>query len=137
MSDSEPFGQRTVRLGFATSEQVRMALQTQAMLAEKSGLLGEILVEMGWLDPQDYMRLVQELSAKETPGDRSHEEIQKRFAECAVTEGYVDGEKMTQARKIQSSFTRKNRLIGQIMLEMEFLTSEQCRQVIETYPNDE
>lgn len=133
MFDSEPFGQRAVRLGLATSEQVRLALQTQSMMAEKSGLIGEILVEMGWLDPQDYMSLVQDLLENDEAG-KAHSDIQERFVKHALERGYADEKRIAEARKIQEGFTRKMRLIGQIMVDMNFLTTEECRKIIETYP---
>ncbi len=134
MFDSEPFGQRAVRLGLATSEQVRLALQTQVVLSQKSGLLGEILVEMGWLDPQDYMSLVQELIEKSGGGVENHEEIQEAFVREALARGFISGDRLKEARKIQEGFNRKNRLIGQIMVEMGFISPEECKQIIKTYP---
>jgi len=132
--DSEPFGQRAVRLGFATSEQVRMALKTQSMMAEKSGLIGEILVEMGWLDPQDYMSLVQELLEKTEGSDKQHDKIQEDFVTLAVERGFVDEGRVSEARRIQQGFARKIRLIGQIMVDMGFITPDECEKIIETYP---
>jgi len=132
--DSEPFGQRAVRLGFATSEQVRMALKTQSMMAEKSGLIGEILVEMGWLDPQDYMSLVQELLEKTEGSDKQHDKIQEDFVTLAVERGFVDEDRVSEARRIQQGFARKIRLIGQIMVDMGFITPDECEKIIETYP---
>ncbi|MHC4712406.1 MAG: hypothetical protein ACYTAN_03915 [Planctomycetota bacterium] len=134
MFDSEPFGQRAVRLGLATSEQVRHALQTQVVLSQKSGLLGEILVEMGWLDPQDYMSLVQELIEKCGKEVENHEEVQDAFVQEALARGYISGDRLKEAQKIQEGFNRKNRLIGQIMVEMGFISPEECEQIIKTYP---
>jgi len=131
--DSEPFGQRAVRLGLATSEQVRLALQTQSIMAEKSGLIGEILVEMGWLDPQDYVSLVQELLDDDEAG-KAHNDIQERFVKRTLECGYADENRIAEARKIQEGFTRKIRLIGQVMVDMGFITTEECRKIIETYP---
>ena len=134
MFDSEPFGQRAVRLGLATSEEVRLALKTQSMMAEKSGLIGEILVEMGWLDPQDYMSLVQELLEQSECDSKDHKDIQEEFVKQALERKYVGEEQLGAARKIQEGFARKIRLIGQIMVEMGFITSEECQKVMETYP---
>lgn len=132
MFDSEAFGQRAVRLGLATSEQVRIALQTQSIMAEKSGLLGEILVEMDWLDPQDYMSLVQELLDDDEAG-KAHDSIQEKFVTRALECGYTDEDRITEARKIQEGFTRKIRLIGQVMVDMGFITLDECRKIMETY----
>lgn len=138
MFDSEPFGQRAVRLGLVTSNQVRQALETQEMLGQKSGLLGEILVEMGWLDPQDYMKIVSSL-VEETDGvSRSHSELQEQFVKTAIEMGCVDERVVEQARKIQSGYVRKIRLIGQIMVDMGFLDDQQCERILQTYrDNDE
>ncbi len=138
MFDSEPFGQRAVRLGLVTSNQVRQALETQKMLGQKSGLLGEILVEMGWLDPQDYMKIVSSL-VEETDGvSRSHSELQEQFVKTAIEMGCVDERVVEQARKIQSGYVRKIRLIGQIMVDMGFLDDQQCERILQTYrDNDE
>ncbi len=134
MFDSEPFGQRAVRLGFATSEQVRLALATQAMIVEKSGLIGEILVEMEWLDPQDYMCLVQELLEKGDGTQKSHHDIQEEFIARALESGHIDAERVNEARRIQESFTRKIRLIGQVMVDMGFITPSECQDIMDTYP---
>ena len=132
--ESEPFGQRAVRLGLVTSEQVRQALETQKILAEKAGLLGEILVEMGWLDPMHYIEVVQELAESKEGGSR--EQIQERFAEVALERGYIEAGQLTEARRIQSTRTQKNKLIGQIMVEMGILGPEERDRVLATYSDD-
>jgi hypothetical protein len=135
--DSEPFGQRAVRLGLATSEQVRQALETQNILAQKSGMLGEILVEMGWLDAQDYMKLVQRIIDDAPPGG-TREEMEELFVKTAVADGIVEEGRIEQAKRIQTQFKLKNRLIGQIMVEMGHLSSDQLDQILNTYDgNDE
>ncbi len=134
MFDSEPFGQRAVRLGMATSEQVRLALETQVMLAQKSGLLGEILVEMGWLDAQDYLKIVQDLAKERSGGSRNHEDLQEAFVDEALERGCVSRDRLEEAKTIQANFTRKNRLIGQVMVEMGFITAEECKEILKTYP---
>ena len=133
MFGTEPFGQRAVRLGLVTSEQVRLALETQGMLASKSGLIGEIFVEMGWLDPQDYMKLVQQVTADAANQGKGHKELQEEFIRRALEGEFVDEDAVDQARRIQAGFTLKNRLIGQIMVEMGFISPEECKQVLETY----
>lgn len=132
--DYEPFGQRTVRLGLATSEQVREALETQRLLAEKAGLLGEILVEMGWLDPTHYIEIVQQLADDKTLSDR--EVIQEKFAELALEKGYVTPTQVKEGRRIQSTRTHKNKLIGQIMVEMGIIASGDRDRVLATYKDD-
>ena len=133
--ESEPFGQRAVRLGFVTSEQVREALETQKLLGEKAGLLGEILVEMGWMDPQQYIEIVQELMEE---GNASpHEDIQEAFIARATDRNYVEAAYVDQAKRIQSGWTRKNKLIGQVMVELGFLESDQLKEILATYGNNE
>lgn len=131
MFESEPFGQRAVRLGLVTSQQVREALETQQLLSEKSGLLGEILVEMGWMDPQHYIEIVQELMEEDADAER--ERIQERFVARATEKHYVNPDQVDQARKIQSGWSRKNKLIGQVMVEMGFIRPEQLQNVLTTY----
>ena len=133
MFGSEPFGQRAVRLGFATSDQVRQALETQSMLACKSGLIGEILVEMGWLNPQDYIKIVQQLTAGGASEGKSHKELQEGFVRAALAQGLVDEERVAEARLIQSRFKRRNRLIGQVMVEMGIISAQECERILETY----
>ena len=134
MVDSEPFGQRAVRLGLATSEQVRQALETQKILAEKAGLLGEILVEMGWLDPVHYIEVVQELAENDEEEDR--EQVQERFAQMALERDYIESEQLEQARQIQSTRTQKNKLIGQIMVEMGILAGGERDRVLKSYSSN-
>lgn len=134
MFDSEPFGQRAVRLGFATSEQVREAVETQKMLAEKAGLIGEILVEMGWLTAEQYIDIVQQI-AEEHQGD--HDAAQEAFITNARKKHKLDPTHVDLARKIQSGWIRKNKLIGQVMVELGFISAEQLEQIIATYRNDD
>ena len=129
--ESEPFGQRAVRLGLATSEQVREALETQKLLAEKAGLLGEILVEMGWLDPMRYIEVVEEVSSME--GQNAPGGVQERFIEALLRRNYVANHDLDNARKIQADRIRKNKLIGQIMVEMGILDPIDRDRVLATY----
>ena len=133
MFDCEPFGQRAVRLELATSEQVRLALETQAMMAQKSGLLGEILVEMGWLDAQDYLKLVQDLVKANSDDSNNHDDLQEVFVAEALKRDSVSRERLEEAKTIQANFTRKNRLIGQVMVEMGFITADECKKILKTY----
>jgi len=133
MFDSEPFGQRAVRLGFVTSEQVRDALVTQQMLAQKAGLIGEILVEMGWLEPTQYIEVVHELA--ETEERKPHGEAQEAFVDLALGRKYVEPLHVEMARKIQSGWIRKNKLIGQVMVELGYLKPGQLDTIIATYSN--
>ncbi|MCD6405804.1 MAG: hypothetical protein J7M19_08250 [Planctomycetes bacterium] len=137
MLDSEPFGQRAVRLGMATSDQVRQALDTQEMLGQKSGLLGEILVEMGWLNPQDYMNIVLSLVEEADGVSRSHSELQEEFVRTALERGCIDERAVEQATKIQSGYVRKIRLIGQVMVDMGFLNDQQCERILQTYRDND
>jgi len=134
--DSEPFGQRAVRLGFATSEQVRYALETQRMLSRKSGLIGEIMVEMGWLDEQSYMRIVDELVRGDDESEKDHDELQQDFVRTALERGDISPENIEQARKIRDKFDHKGELIGQIMVELGYITPEECEEILSTYPDD-
>ena len=132
--DYEPFGQRTVRLGLATSEQVREALETQRLLAEKAGLLGEILVEMGWLDPTYYIEIVQQLADDKTPSGRAT--VQERFTKLALEKGCVTPDQVKEGRRIQSTRTHKNKLIGQIMVEMGIIAPRDRDRVLATYKDN-
>ena len=134
MFDSEPFGQRAVRLGLITSEQVREALETQKLLAEKAGLLGEILVEMNWLDAIKYIEIVEQLSQEDAVRER--DKIQDRFIQIALQNGYVTMDNISEARKIQADRVRKNKLIGQIMVEMGILDPTERDKVLATYKNN-
>ena len=134
MFDSEPFGQRDVRLGLITSEQVREALETQKLLAEKAGLLGEILVEMNWLDAIKYIEIVEQLSQEDAVRER--DKIQDRFIQIALQNGYVTMDNISEARKIQADRVRKNKLIGQIMVEMGILDPTERDKVLATYKNN-
>lgn len=134
MFGAEPFGQRAVRLGLVTSEQVREALETQKLLAEKAGLLGEILVEMGWLDAIKYIEIVEQLSREE--GHLEREKIQQRFVEIALQKGYVTSENIEEGRRIQVDRVRKNKLIGQIMVEMGILDPADRDRVLATYADN-
>lgn len=135
MFDSEPFGQRAVRLGFATSEQVREALETQKLLSEKGGLLGEILVEMGWLSADRYIEVVQALMEDSVEGTRA--EIQETFISRVLAKGYVTAENVDCARKIQAGWSRKGKLIGQVMVEMGILRAAQLEDILSSYRKDD
>ncbi len=126
MFDSEPFGQRAVRLGFVTSEQVREALDTQRLMGEKSGLIGEILVEMGWMDSDRYVEVVQGMMEEGVEGDR--EAIQGEFVGRALAKGYITQQSVEHARKIQAGWSRKNKLIGQVMVDMGYLVPADLRE---------
>lgn len=129
----EPFGQRAVRLGYATSEQVRQGLETQQMLAAKGSLLGEILVEMGWMDTAVYIQILQELV---NCGKANHHELQDLFVQKALDRGKVDPVRIDEARKIQANWNRKNKLIGQIMVELGYITVSERDDIMRTYKND-
>ena len=117
--DSEPFGQRAVRLGLATSEEIREALETQKILAEKAGLLGEILVEMNLMDPMHYIEIVGELADYDEEAMQVN--VQDHFVEVALERGYINEAQLAEARKVQVNRMNKNKLIGQIMVEMGIL----------------
>lgn len=133
MFDAEPFGQRAVRLGLATSQQVRQALETQDMLKQKAGLLGEILVEEGWLDPQNYMETVQEIVAEAEQKGHSGADLQEVFAKRVVEKGHVSPGTVAKAMELQSEPARKFQLIGQIMVEMGFLNDQERNRIVATY----
>lgn len=62
MSHTEPIGERAVRLGLATTDNVAAALREQHSRASagRGPLLGALLVEMGLLTPAQLVRLLDE-----------------------------------------------------------------------------
>jgi hypothetical protein len=118
-----------------TSEQVREALETQKMLAEKAGLLGEILVEMGWMDPMHYIEVVQDLTDKHEVATR--DKIQEEFVTIALAKGYVTSERVREARLVQSTRTHRNKLIGQIMVEMGLIAPDDRDRILATYRDND
>jgi len=130
----EPFGQRAVRLGFMTSDEVRQALETQSLLARKSGLVGEILVEMGFLNLQQYLEIVQDLA--DSDEGKTHDQMQGEFVKKALEKGYVTTQNIEDARTIQLTRPPRNKLIGQIMVEMGLLKPHERDAILATYDDD-
>jgi len=61
------FGFMAVKKGFATPEQVTKALEVQFeenVLAEKHRLIGEILIDMGFMNTSQVDEVLEEMSAK-------------------------------------------------------------------------
>ena len=129
LKNSEPFGQRAVRLGFVTSEQVRRALETQDMLARKGGLIGEILVEQGWMDPEAHIGAIREISSNAAA---TAQEAEERFIALSLKRSLVTREDVDKAREIQRRRS-KNSLIGQILVEMGVITPQNRDRILATY----
>lgn len=73
MGKMEPFGQITIRLGFATSAQVQAALEVQDSLrkAGRPRLIGMIMLEMGMISSEqliEVLKFYETRSAATPPG---------------------------------------------------------------------
>ncbi len=60
MAKSEPFGQITIRMAFATEAQVQAALEVQDALrkAGKPRLIGMIMLEMGMISSEQLIEVL-------------------------------------------------------------------------------
>jgi hypothetical protein len=60
-------------------------------------------------------------------------EIRKRFGFVAIEKGYITTEQLIEAKKLQvreEIATRRRRFIGEILLELRYMDSSECDEVL-------
>lgn len=108
------FGELLVEKGYATEEQVEIALGLKMATRE---ILGRTLLEKNYITFEQFKALVAYQEAN--PG--------KRIGDCAVEMGYVTQKQVEEAMEIQN---REKTLLGDLMVDLGFITPEQRDEVL-------
>jgi len=133
MVKKELFGERAIRLGFVSEKDVELALETQQMLANRSNLLGDIMLDLEFIDHEQYVKILAAVDAKLAGKKRASEGISEIFCRMALDLGFVTEDQVRKARKIQQNWQRRAKLVGQIMLDLGSLTEKQLQKILDSY----
>jgi len=127
---SDPLGLRAVKLGLITRHDVETALQTQNFIQVKSDHLADVLVDLGFLDSTQYHEVL--VAVLDVPATNT-EEGKDAFCALAQEKGYITEENIEAARRASATRERRRKLLGQILVELGVLSSEQLEKVLATY----
>jgi hypothetical protein len=123
------FGEVAIERGYATREQVLFALKEQYRLrcAEKRHLfLGEVMVELHLLRLEQLIDLMDASAGyHETPLEQRQKVF---FGDVAVQKGYVTPVQLfrcLQRQRDEDAAGLAHRLIGEIMLDLGYMTAEE------------
>ncbi len=131
--EKEHFGERAVRLGFADERDIMTALETQEILMRRSKMLGDIFIELNFIDHDKYLKVVDAIDEDRKGNDVPAEEASELFCEKAVAFGYVDEDQVKKAKEVRREIEERRQLIGQVMLELGALTNQQLQEILNTY----
>jgi len=127
---TDPLGVRAIKLGLITRQQLETALQTQDMVQMKGDTLGDVLVDLGFVDSSQYHEILMELLNQPVSGARKDEDV---FCTLACGKGYVTESQIDTAKRAVSTRQKRRKLLGQILVELGLLTEDQLTQVLATY----
>ena len=133
MGKKELFGERAIKLGFVSEKDVELALETQQMLTGRSNLLGDIMLDLEFIDHEQYVKIVAAVDKKLAGKKRASEDIPEIFCAKALDLGFVTEDQVRMARKIQQNWQRRVKLVGQIMLDLGSLTEKQLQKILDSY----
>lgn len=108
------FGELVVEKGYATEEQVEMALGYNRMTHD---ILGRTLLEKNFISYEQFKALIAYQEANPT----------KRIGDCAVELGFVTAAQVQEAMKIQNE---RKTFLGDIMVDLGFITPEQRDEIL-------
>ncbi len=108
------FGELVVEKGYATEEQVEIAL---GLNRATRNVLGRTLLEKNYIDFEQFKALVAYQEANP----------EKRIGDCAVEMGYVTHAQVNEAMAIQSE---QKTFLGDMMVELGFITPEQRDEIL-------
>lgn len=136
MERAKFFGEVAIERGYATRAQVVDALKEQyrqRCVEKKHLFLGEVMVEMGSLRPEQLLELVHDCGGyHETPLEQRQKVF---FGDVAVKLGFVAPAQLFAALKQQRDEDVRglpHRLVGEILLDLGHLTPQGCERVIAT-----
>ena len=132
----ELFGQRAMRLGFASELEIKTALETQKILMRRSKMLGDIFLELNFIDQDKYLKVVDAIDEERKGKDIMAEEACELFCEKAVAFGYVNEDQVKKAKKVRKELEVRGKLIGQVMIELGALTNQQLQEILTTYSKE-
>ncbi len=108
------FGELVVEKGYATEEQVEIALGLNKATRD---VLGRTLLEKNYINFEQFKTLVAYQEAN--PG--------KRIGDCAVELGYVTSAQVNEAMAIQNEHKT---FLGDMMVDLGFITPEQRDEIL-------
>lgn len=108
------FGELVVEKGYATEEQVEIALGLNMATRD---VLGRTLLEKNYIDFEQFKALVAYQEANSA----------KRIGDCAVELGYVTQAQVNEAMSIQNE---RKTFLGDMMVDLGFITPEQRDEVL-------
>ncbi len=112
------FGEIVVDLGYISDEQLKEAIELQGRGRAK---LGQIMVQLRMITEYQVDKIIEFQGSDNGKG--------KRFGECALELGISDGPTLAEAVKYQ---TKSKGVLGDILVELGYLTQEQRDEVIRT-----
>jgi len=130
----ELFGERAVRLGFADERDIKTALETQEMLMRRSKMLGDVFLELNFIDHDKYLKVIDAIDEERKRKGILAEDVSELFCKKAVQFGYVDEEQVKKAIKMRDELEVRRKLIGQVLLELGALSNQQLQEILNTYP---
>jgi len=130
----ELFGERAVRLGFADERDIKTALETQEMLMRRSKMLGDVFLELNFIDHDKYLKVIDAIDEERKRKGILAEDVSELFCKKAVQFGYVDEEQVKKAVKMRDELEVRRKLIGQVLLELGALSNQQLQEILNTYP---
>ena len=130
IQQSDPLGVRAIKLKLISREDLEVALQTQNMTQLKGDCLGDVLLDLGFVDHSQYHEIITHLITQPAPADLGDEDP---FCALAREKSYVTEEQTEAARKAVVTRARRRRRLGQILLDLGVLTQEQLATVLATY----
>ena len=129
MRRTEPFGERAIKMGFVSEEEVQRALETQKLLGIKEQTLADILLELGKISSEDYYKVLEDIknAEKDLPAGKDS------FCERVKQLKLITEEDEEVARVVQEKWQKRTKLLGEIMVELGDLSGEQLQQILNTY----
>ncbi len=109
------FGELVVEKGYASEEQVEIALGLNMATRD---ILGRTLLEKNFITFEQFKALVAYQEANPS----------KRIGDCAIEMGYVTKEQVEEAMKMQSE---QKTFLGDMMVDLGFITPEQRDEILE------
>ena len=127
----ELFGEKAVKLGYVTERDIKVALETQRILLERSKRFGDVLLDLEFISHDQYVHVIAAMNEATKSKDISLKEASKLFCEKALEFGYITQKDIDIAKEMGDTLEEKRKLIGQVLLELGSLTNEQIQQIID------
>ena len=128
------FGFLGVRKNFVTPDQIIEALEIQLeenQSENKHRLIGEIMVDKGFMNPAQVNEILKEMTRPDAPID---DDYRKRFGNLATAKGYITLQALKETVKAQvkeENDTGRHRLTGEILIENGYMNLIQINEILE------